>query len=591
MSNRSGKQLFSFAALATMFVAVMVVASAGVAIGQDLNRGTLEEQRLADPELFGADFFGAAVAADGDYLMVGASGLPGRRGNSNGAVYVYVRTLDGWAEQEILRVDNVTGCCANTFGAALALEGDTLVVGNPEGSGDGDGSAFVYTRTGNTWTQQQELVVDVEDNGVFGNEVAISGDTIIIGSPRFNEASRAFVFTLIGDRWEETQEIVTDSADIFSRFGETIDLDGDTLIIGDGMFFGSAHIYSRVDGQWIESQVLADDDAFIGEDFGRAVALDGDTMVITAPNADIRGTQSEGVALIYTRTNGTWTFQEELTNPDTAAPFGFGADVALDGDSLVVAQDDGVGAAHLYVRSGGNWTLATTFVGSDADDGFEMQVDIGDTEIVAGFPFSDGGTGLAFVFDSDARDVGATCNGLIATVDLAAGDSPTDGADVIVGTDGPDIINAGAGNDTICAGGGDDIINAGNGADTVFAGDGDDTIQAGQGRDTVDAGDGDDFVSGGRGKDALNGRAGNDDLRGNEGTDTINGGPGDDELRGGQKADIVFGNSGNDILIGGTRPDILIGGNGLDSYNGGSGNDTCQTDPTGLIEQTTRCEQ
>ena len=172
-------------------------------------------------------------------------------------------------------------------------------------------------------------------------------------------------------------------------------------------------------------------------------------------------------------------------NPSTTDRDGFGSGVALDDDELVVGHEGGAGAAHLFVRSGDTWAFATTFVGSDADDGFEMQVDIGDTEIVAGFPFSDGGTGLAFVFDSDARDVGATCNGLIATVDLAAGDSPTDGADVIVGTDGPDIINAGAGNDTICAGGGDDIINAGNGADTVFAGDGDDTIQAGQGRDTV----------------------------------------------------------------------------------------------------------
>ena len=164
------------------------------------------------------------------------------------------------------------------------------------------------------------------------------------------------------------------------------------------------------------------------------------------------------------------------------------------------------------------------------------------------------------------------CNGLPITVDLGAGDRPTSGPDVILGTEGDDVINAGNGADTICGLGGNDIINAG------------------QGRDVVLAGDGDDFVSGGKGKDTLAGGEGNDDLRGNEGTDTIDGGAGNDELRGGQKADVIFGGSGDDNLVGGTRPDVLDGGRGLDSYNGGGGTDVCGADPLGLVEVRLRCE-
>ena len=182
------------------------------------------------------------------------------------------------------------------------------------------------------------------------------------------------------------------------------------------------------------------------------------------------------------------------------------------------------------------------------------------------------------------------CNGELVTVDLAQGHFTTAGDDVILGTDGPDVINAGDGNDLICAGGGDDIINAGNGADIVFGGDGDDQIQLGQGRDSANAGSGDDFVSGGRGKDTINGGAGNDDLRGNEGTDTINGGNGNDLLRGGQKADVISGGGGDDELVGGTRPDFLDGGAGLDRYNGGAGSDICTSDPNGLVEVTQACE-
>ena len=183
-----------------------------------------------------------------------------------------------------------------------------------------------------------------------------------------------------------------------------------------------------------------------------------------------------------------------------------------------------------------------------------------------------------------------TCNGLEVTVDLGAGNKPTDGDDVILGTEGSDRISAGAGRDVICGLGGDDVINAGQGADIVFGGGGDDVINAGQGRDIVDAGAGNDFVSGGKGKDTISGAAGDDDLRGNEGTDRIVGGAGDDLLRGGQKADSMSGGNGADTLVGGTRPDVLDGGSGLDEYDGGAGQDTCVVDPVNRSETRRSCE-
>ena len=170
------------------------------------------------------------------------------------------------------------------------------------------------------------------------------------------------------------------------------------------------------------------------------------------------------------------------------------------------------------------------------------------------------------------------CAGEAVTVNLALGQSPTEDADVILGTAGADLINGLGGNDIICGEGGDDIINAGNGADTVFGGAGDDSINAGQGRDTIYGQGGDDFISGGKGKDTLNGGAGSDELRGNNGTDTINGGTGSDNINGGQKADTLNGDNGDDTIIGGTRPDTIDGGPGQDTINGGGGQDTCLRD-------------
>ena len=267
---------------------------------------------------------------------------------------------------------------------------------------------------------------------------------------------------------------------------------------------------------------------------------------------------------------------ESLNDVNNGGNAAFGVRVSVNGDFRIrLADCDDQGFTEQWYPEGATLTGGPAF---EVDGSIvEATVDLRPLEFPGRLP-------------EPAPESAGTCNGMPITVDLSAGDRPTNGDDVILGTDGDDVINAGDGRDVICGRGGNDTINAGNGADTILGGDGDDTIQAGQGKDVVFAQDGDDFVSGGKGKDTLAGGEGNDDLRGNEGTDTIDGGAGNDELRGGQKADTVTGGSGDDTLIGGTRPDVMDGGSGLDSYNGGGGADTCAVDPSGLAEVRLRCE-
>lgn len=174
------------------------------------------------------------------------------------------------------------------------------------------------------------------------------------------------------------------------------------------------------------------------------------------------------------------------------------------------------------------------------------------------------------------------CYGYGVTVDLLAGDVPTDGPDVILGGPLRDRINAGGGDDVICSLGGWDIIDAGPGNDTIIAGlgndqiiggDGRDSIIAGWGADTVDAGDGDDEVSGGRGNDTIELGEGNDFATGNEGNDKIYGGAGNDELFGRIGFDRLEGGGGNDLLVGGVGPDKIFGEAGADEAYGEAGRD------------------
>jgi uncharacterized UPF0146 family protein len=120
------------------------------------------------------------------------------------------------------------------------------------------------------------------------------------------------------------------------------------------------------------------------------------------------------------------------------------------------------------------------------------------------------------------------CAGSEVTVDLEAGDHPTSGRDVILGTPGRDVVSSLGGNDVICGRGGNDALRGGNGVDRLFGGTGADLLDEGRGGGVLDGGAGNDRLLGWAGNDALRGRAGNDVLLGGPGDDSVNGGAGRD---------------------------------------------------------------
>lgn len=170
----------------------------------------------------------------------------------------------------------------------------------------------------------------------------------------------------------------------------------------------------------------------------------------------------------------------------------------------------------------------------------------------------------------------AFCNGLPATVNLALGETPGPGDDVVVGTPGNDDIRGRAGNDTICGMGGDDFIHGNSGNDWIDGGSGIDNIRGGQGDDIIFTGSGatvgtSSRAFGGTGDDFITGGVDADDLRGGRGDDELDGLGGNDELRGNDDNDLLSGRSGDDELLGGQGDDTLNGNGGDDICNGGGG--------------------
>jgi Ca2+-binding RTX toxin-like protein len=124
----------------------------------------------------------------------------------------------------------------------------------------------------------------------------------------------------------------------------------------------------------------------------------------------------------------------------------------------------------------------------------------------------------------------------------------------------PSTLMGGNGKDKLNGGAGNDVLDGDEGKDALSGGGGDDSLSGGRANDNLDGGDGNDTLSGGKG---------NDNLTGDAGTDTLAGGIGDDSVSGGDGDDLVEGGAGDDSLNGGTGNDIVTGNTGHDHFNSG----------------------
>lgn len=211
------------------------------------------------------------------------------------------------------------------------------------------------------------------------------------------------------------------------------------------------------------------------------------------------------------------------------------------------------GVDEIYYRYGGAVQASgSATVVAFSENGRDEIVAVNDNIVAVGdnsFLGNDSGSkwwdradNTAFIINSfsyliDRDEPVLTCGSLEVTVRGAGTIVGTSGDDVILGSDGPDIIRGGGGNDVICSGDGDDDVRGGSGSDTIFAGDGNDRVN-GEGDD--------DRIFGGPGNDVLLGNAANDTLGGGPGADRLIGGPGDDSLGGGADADVCRGSAGSD---------------------------------------------
>jgi hypothetical protein len=381
------------------------------------------------------DQLGISVAVDGDTAVIGAS-ADDNSGSNSGSAYVFVRSAGVWTEQQKLTASD--GAATDLFGVSVAVDGDTAVIGAlfDDDNGNNSGSAYVFTRSGTSWTQQAKLIAsDGAADDVFGESVAVDGDTAVIGARLDDDngaaSGSAYVFIRSGTTWAQQAKLAAGDAAALDRFGLPVAVDVDTAVIGahldndNGGNSGSAYVFTRSGTTWTQQQKLTASDGVASDFFGISVAMEADTAVIGASGDDDNGSSS-GSAYVFTRSATTWTEQAKLSASDGAASDQFGRPVAVDADTAVIGarfnDDDGTdsGSAYVFTRSAGAWTEQQKLTASDGatNDFFGISVAVdGNTVIIGALLDDDKGTnsGSAYVFGLLSGDGGPITSNVVAT--------------------------------------------------------------------------------------------------------------------------------------------------------------------------------
>jgi hypothetical protein len=424
------------------------------------------------------DLSGLSVAVSGNTALVGSS-RNDDKGTDAGAVYVFVRSGTSWIQQAKLTADDAAA--NDSFGITVALSGDTALIGAKfdDNVASDAGAAYIFVRTGTSWAQQAKLVAsDAAAADQLGASVALEGDTAVVGTIEDDDhgdrSGSAYVFVRSGTSWTQQAKLTPTDGATADQFGVSVSVSGNTAVVGTwgdddlGNSSGSAYVFVRSGTSWTQQAKLLAGDGAAADQFGVSVSVSGDTALIGAnlDDDDAHGSDA-GSAYVFVRSGTTWTQQAKLTATDGAGGDNFGDNVALQGDTalLGVPFDSDLGAqsgsAYVFVRSGTHWTQQAKLLAGDgaSADLFGVSVALsGNTALIGALGHDDLGSssGATYVFTSP--QTGSTNGAACATNAECGSGFCTDGVccDTACGGGDPDDCQAcsaaaGAAVDGTCA--------------------------------------------------------------------------------------------------------------------------------------------
>lgn len=453
------------------------VQSGAVFVYQDTGGVLVSVQRVLSPAPAEGDLFGEALAVSSELLAVGAPGADGPGATDRGSLHVFRRSGGAFVHEVELLPPQATA--DQRFGSAVAiLDATTIVVGMPGDSVAGttaSGRVLVFRRLAASWTAVATLQSpDAAAGDDFGAALAVQGDRLLVGAPRVDavggiiDAGAVEVFdTTAGFAWlgrlAEAQpaanarfgsalwldaahaivgasgnlsgnrgfaRVFTRSGGVFAPaerleggdgvaadgFGFALARSGDTLLVGaPGRFFGDggAHVFVRTGGTFVERALLQDRSVPEGGGVtGVAVALIGGRALLGADQAIVLPNRAQGAVRIWSGADATWTAQQRLDRGDGVAGEFFGTALSVDATRLAVGAflddtefgGDDAGTVSVFARGDAGWARTQRLVAQDGqpEDWFGRSVALAGDWLVVGAPrdITSGvfDTGSAYVF-------------------------------------------------------------------------------------------------------------------------------------------------------------------------------------------------
>ncbi|MFI4896808.1 MAG: hypothetical protein ACIARR_03175 [Phycisphaerales bacterium JB059] len=342
-------------------------------------------------------------------LRVGTSldvdGDQGVLGSVDGVYLLNAGGADGWLASPLLRPPQSAPDAL--FGVSVGLTAQTLVVGASHDDSGGDNAGAIYTLdlSGQTPPGFRRALSDAPMPGAwFGRAVAIDANTIAVGSPRDDRgAPRAGSVIVLENHqtgWSVAHSLLAPSPGADDGFGMSVAISGERIAVGvpgddrDGSNAGAVHLFVRAGDQWVVEASLVPGDAASGDAFGQSVDLEGDRLIVGAWGAD-DPFPNAGAAYVFERAAGIWQERAKLTSAAGEAGDMLGASVAISGAWAVVGsvRADGslpdTGAAILFRRSGAVWHEVTSIHGGDAGASAGAAVALSGDTLLIGAPFDD----------------------------------------------------------------------------------------------------------------------------------------------------------------------------------------------------------
>jgi hypothetical protein len=224
------------------------------------------EQKVTASDGAANSYFGSAAALNGSTALIGADG----DNSFQGAAYLFAKSNGSWSEGQKLTASD--GLAGDEFGYRVALADNTLLVGAFTATVGGvvsQGAAYVFTESNSTWNESQKLTAS--DGGLFDNfgaSVALDGSTLVVGANGATVGSNpaqgaVYVFTESNGTWTQTQKLTANDGAAYDNFALSVALKGSTILVGSPRAAiggnagqGALYVFTESNGTWSQTQKL-----------------------------------------------------------------------------------------------------------------------------------------------------------------------------------------------------------------------------------------------------------------------------------------------------------------------------------------------